>query len=189
MALFGRKGKGRITVKCPSCGHTQEESSMILSTNCRACHEYLKIAEDGSVTAPYSSGKLKVKNSEPEQEPETDIVRPSETAPDIPRTIKEDVPSFLSESEDNNFPPPKAAEIKIASEEIVENKDLSNTPAPKPKAPSPVAPANIDISRTPPTEALKEEEAEDLEDETRSVYVAAENANKYSKYTGDPHQK
>lgn len=58
-----------IVVTCPHCEHTQNEPSMVISTVCKGCGQYIRIDDEKAVTRPTYTTRLATSDSPPVQHP------------------------------------------------------------------------------------------------------------------------
>lgn len=58
-----------IQVTCPHCEHTQNEPSMVISTVCRSCGQYISITDEKAVIRPKFATRLATHDSPPVQHP------------------------------------------------------------------------------------------------------------------------
>lgn len=58
-----------IEVTCPHCEHTQNEPSMVVSTMCRGCGQYIRIDDEKAVVRPTYNTRLASPESPPVQHP------------------------------------------------------------------------------------------------------------------------
>lgn len=58
-----------IQVTCPHCEHTQNEPSMVVSTVCRSCGQYIRIDDEKAVVRPTYTTRLATSESPPVQHP------------------------------------------------------------------------------------------------------------------------
>lgn len=58
-----------IQVMCPHCEHTQSEPSMVVSTVCRSCGQYISITDEKAVIRPKYTTRLATLDSPPVQHP------------------------------------------------------------------------------------------------------------------------
>ncbi|MFT3991713.1 MAG: polymer-forming cytoskeletal protein [Luteolibacter sp.] len=89
----------RIRIECPSCGHSQSEPALVVSTQCRACGEHFKIENGKAVARTKPSTKLvKIRPENPAHTEPEEPARPhlpfspfQKSAP-----VNEAKPSFLN---------------------------------------------------------------------------------------------
>ncbi len=61
-------GGRRIEVNCPSCGHSQAEPSMVVSTICLDCRQHIDVRDGKSVVRPRHGTRLVLKGENPERD-------------------------------------------------------------------------------------------------------------------------
>jgi cytoskeletal protein CcmA (bactofilin family)/ribosomal protein S27E len=59
----------QIEVVCPHCDHKQNEPSMVVSTVCRSCGQYIRIDDEKAVVREKHTTRLATKDSPPVQHP------------------------------------------------------------------------------------------------------------------------
>lgn len=158
--MFGkRRAPESLVICCPLCGHEQEESSLVISTNCRGCKGYLKINKK-RVTAPdqITEGprfRSSLSSPEPEQEKSVTSAPSSTKAPAQSEEAKKKdlTPLPLANPAMKSSPKTKApitsppplqeaqAQGKAVASQKTPSPSTSTKPArkkpPKPKAPPP----------------------------------------------------
>lgn len=69
MADDPQPNRRHIQVTCPHCEHTQSEPSMVVSTVCRSCGQYIRIDDEKPVSRPKFTTRLATTDSPPVQHP------------------------------------------------------------------------------------------------------------------------
>ena len=69
MADDTQVNRNRIHVTCPHCEHSQNEPSMVISTVCRNCGQYISITDEKAVIRPKFATRLATLESPPVQHP------------------------------------------------------------------------------------------------------------------------
>ncbi|MES2983486.1 MAG: polymer-forming cytoskeletal protein [Verrucomicrobiota bacterium] len=77
MADDTQVNRRHIQVTCPHCEHSQNEPSMVISTVCRGCGQYISITDEKAVIRPKYATRLATLDSPPVQHPTV--------APEIPK--------------------------------------------------------------------------------------------------------
>lgn len=69
MADDTQVNRRHIQVTCPHCEHSQNEPSMVISTVCRGCGQYISITDEKAVIRPKYATRLATLDSPPVQHP------------------------------------------------------------------------------------------------------------------------
>ena len=69
MADDTQVNRSLIQVTCPHCEHSQNEPSMVVSTVCRSCGQYIRIDDAKAVVRPKYMTRLATSESPPVQHP------------------------------------------------------------------------------------------------------------------------
>ncbi len=152
--MFGRlRSKRPLDLVCPLCGHTQQESSIAVSTNCGACGAYLKIEKGQAIATGHQDNQPRFRQSE---HLDTDP-NPKKPLP-APQFREESSPTALTE-EQTSTPAP------VSSEETETPSTTSEAPSTK----------TSDSSRIPPLASLLDPETLSPQKEKASQEDAEQN--------------
>jgi cytoskeletal protein CcmA (bactofilin family)/ribosomal protein S27E len=78
MADKAQINRRHIQVTCPHCEHSQNEPSMVVSTVCRGCGQYIRIDDEKAVIRPTYATRLATLESPPVQHPTVAAELPKE---------------------------------------------------------------------------------------------------------------